>query len=131
MHRCCAWAFAVGTSLAGSVEPAAAIDFWDDRLELHGFYETRLSFGMEDFDPSKSTDMYGWLHVLDLEGEADIAPNGWGPFDMVSAFARVEVKYDCVWNHACGVFESVNAFGNHPRKLPHRVQNARRQGIAA
>ena len=131
MHRRCAWAFAVGSSLALGAGPAAAIDFWDDRLELHGFYETRLSFGMEDFDPSKSTDMYGWLHVLDLEAEAEIAPNGWGPFDMVSAFARVEVKYDCVWNHACGLLESVNAFGNHPRKLPHRVQNSRRQGIAA
>ena len=131
MDRRCAWAFLVGSSLAGSVAPAAAIELFDERLELHGFYETRMSFGMEDFDPSKSVDMYGWLHVLDLEAEAELAPNGWGPFDMVSAFARVEVKYDCVWSHACGVFPSVDAFGNHPGNLPHRVQNARRQGIAA
>ena len=131
MVRSFASALVLGCALAAGLSPAAAVELWDDRVELHGFYETRLSFGMEDFDPSKDVDMYGWLHVLDLEAEFELAPDGWGPFDMVSAFARVEVKYDCVWNHACGLFESVNAFGNHPRKLPHRVQNARRQGIAA
>ena len=110
---------------------ASAIELWDGRVEVHGFYETRLAFGMEDFDASNEVDMYGFLNVLDVEVEAELAPNGWGPFDLVSAFARVEVKYDCVWNHACGLFENVNAFGNHPRQLPHRVQNARRQGVAA
>jgi hypothetical protein len=117
--------------LCGVAEPAGAIDFWDGRIEVHGFYETRMSFGYEDFNSANGIDMYGWLQVLNLEAEADIAPDGWGPFDMVSAFARVEVKYDCVWNHACGVFESVDAFGNDPGNLPHRVQNTRRQGIAA
>jgi len=131
MNRGCIWALVIGSGLASGVSPAAAIEFFDDRFQLHGFYETRMSFGMEDFDPSKSIDMYGWLHVLDLEAEVEVAPDGWGPFDMVSAFARVEVKYDCVWNHACSLFDSVDAFGNHPGNLPHRVQNARRQGIAA
>jgi hypothetical protein len=130
MRRCRALVLVIGGAVFGAAPPAAAIRFWDDRAELHGFYETRMSFGMEDFDPSKGVDMYGWLHVLDLEGEVSIAPEGWGPFDLVSAFARVEVKYDCVWNHACGLLESVDAFGNDPGNLPHRVQNARRQGIA-
>jgi hypothetical protein len=111
--------------------PASALEFWDGRVEVHGFYETRLAFGMEDFDASKEVDMYSFLNVLDVEVEADLASDGWGPFDMVSAFARVEVKYDCVWNHACGLFENVNAFGNHPRQLPHRVLNARRPGWAS
>jgi hypothetical protein len=131
VQRSCVFALAIGWSLAGATAPARAIDLWDGRLELHGFYETRLSFGMEDFDPSKQVDMYGWLHVVNLEADVGIAPNGWGPFDLVSAFTRVEVKYDCVWSHACGIFESVDSFGNHPEKLPHRVQQSRRQGIAA
>jgi hypothetical protein len=130
MRRCRAFVLVMGGGLLGAVPPADAIQFWDDRVELHGFYETRMSFGMEDFDPSKGVDMYGWLHVLDLEGEVGIAPEGWGPFDLVSAFARVEVKYDCVWNHACSLLDSVNTFGNDPGNLPHRVQNARRQGVA-
>jgi len=133
MHgiRAIALATACGGVLCGVVEPAGAIDFWDGRVEVHGFYETRMSFGYEDFNSANKIDMYGWLQVLNLEIESEIAPDGWGPFDMVSAYSRVEVKYDCVWNHACGVFESVDAFGNNPGNLPHRVQNARRQGIAA
>jgi len=110
--------------------PARAIEYWDGRVQVHGFYETRMSFGWEDFDASNEIDMYGWLHVLNVETEVEIAPDGWGPFDMVAAFARVEVKYDCVWNHACGVFDSVDAFGNGPKNLPHRVQTGRRTGLA-
>ena len=106
--------------------PALAIEFWDERVQIHGFYETRMSFGWEDFDSSNEIDMYGWLHVLNIETEVEIAPDGWGPFDMIAAFARVEVKYDCVWNHACGMLPSVDAFGNNPGNLPHRVQTGSR-----
>ena len=74
--------------------------------------------------------MYGWLQVLNIEVESEIAPDGWGPFDMVAAFARVEVKYDCVWSHACGTLQSVNAFGNDPKNLPDRVQTGSRTGLA-
>jgi hypothetical protein len=107
-----------------------AIEFWDGKVQIHGFYETRMSFGMEDFNRGNGVDMYGWLHVLNVETEAEIAPDGWGPFDMVAAFARVEVKYDCVWNHACGALPSVDAFGNQPKNLPDRVQNGRRTGFS-
>jgi hypothetical protein len=109
---------------------ASAIEFWDDRLQIHGFLESRMSFGYEDFNQSNEIDMYGWLQVLDIEAEAEIAPDGWGPFDMVSAFARVEVKYDCVWNHACGTLQSVDAFGNNAKNLPNRVQTGERLGYA-
>ncbi|MEN8160930.1 MAG: hypothetical protein ABFS41_12725, partial [Myxococcota bacterium] len=110
--------------------PAAAIEFWDEKVQIHGFYESRMSFGMEDFNRGNGIDMYGWLHVLNVETEAELAPDGWGPFDMVAAFARVEVKYDCVWNHACGALPSVDAFGNQPKNLPDRVQNGRRTGFS-
>src|SRR5512139_1001432 len=98
--RSIALATICAAGLCGAVEPAGAIDFWDGRVEVHGFYETRMSFGAEDLNPSNGIDMYGWLQVLNLETEADIAPDGWGPFDMVSAYSRIEVKYDCVWTHA-------------------------------
>src|SRR5262245_11415479 len=89
-----------------------------------------MSFGYEDFNAKNKIDMYGWLQVLNIEAEAELAPDGWGPFDMVAAFSRVEVKYDCVWSHACGMFQSVDAFGNDPKNLPHRVQTGRRLGLA-
>ena len=41
---------------------------------------------------------------LDPERGAGVGhrPDGWGPFDSISAFARIEVRYDCVWT-GCGL----------------------------
>ena len=124
------WITLVAVGLGVAAGPAQAIEFWDERIQIHGFYETRMSFGYEDFNQKNEIDMYGWLQVLNIEAEAEIAPDGWGPFDMVAAFARVEVKYDCVWNHACGMLPSVDAFGNQPGNLPNRVQTGERLGYA-
>jgi hypothetical protein len=122
------WLALAAWALAAAATPAAAIEFWDEKVQVHGFYETRMSFGMEDFNRGNGVDMYGWLHVLNVETEVELAPDGWGPFDMVAAFSRIEVKYDCVWNHACGTLPSVDAFGNQPKNLPTRVQTGRRTG---
>jgi hypothetical protein len=124
------WSVLAWVGLLGAVSPAQAIEFWDERIQIHGFLETRMSFGYEDFNNKNEIDMYGWLQVLNVEAEAEIAPDGWGPFDMVAAFARVEVKYDCVWSHACGLLDSVDAFGNNPKNLPNRAQSGERLGIA-
>jgi len=103
---------------------------WRDRVDVHGYYEMRVVFGWEDFGTSDDWDLYGWQHVLNVEAEARLAPNGFGPFSAVSAFARAEVKFDCVYSHACGIFESANAFGRKPGKLPARLQHGRREGDA-
>ena len=81
---------------------ASAIELWDGRVEVHGFYETRLAFGMEDFDASNEVDMYSFLNVLDVEVEAELAPNGWGPFDLVSAAASDGGTIDPPKDHRCG-----------------------------
>jgi hypothetical protein len=124
------WVALAVIGLGFAAAPAQAIEFWDERIQIHGFLESRMSFGYEDFNQSNEIDMYGWLQVLNIEAEAEIAPDGWGPFDMVAAFARVEVKYDCVWNHACGTLQSVDAFGNNAKNLPNRVQTGERLGYA-
>ena len=103
---------------------------WRDRFDVHGYYEMRVFFGWEDFGTTDAWDLYGWQHVLDLEVEAQLAPKGFGPFTKISAFARAEVKFDCVYSHGCGVFDSANAFGRKPRKLPARIQHGQREGDA-
>ena len=124
------WIALAVLGLGVTAAPAQAIEFWDERVQIHGFLESRMSFGYEDFNQSNEIDMYGWLQVLNIEAEVEIAPDGWGPFDMVAAFARVEVKYDCVWNHACGTLQSVDAFGDNAKNLPNRVQTGERLGLA-
>jgi hypothetical protein len=59
-----------------------------------------------------------WANVLDLESDVAIAPDGWGPFDLVSGFARLEVRYECIYT-GCGT-TTYTRFGNRSRKGPAR-----------
>ncbi len=118
----------VGVSTGFAAQPADAFEFWDGRLAVHGFYELQLRGISADFQPN-AWDMTQMAHVLNLEIEADIAPDGFGPIDLVTGFARLELRYDCVWNHACQIFPSVNAFGNGSKRQPKRNYNGRRLGF--
>ncbi len=110
---------------------AKAFEFWDGRLQIHGYYEMTLRAIQEDFHPANDLDMTQWYHTLNLEIEADIAPDGWGPFDLVSAFARVEARYDCVWRHGCWMFPSVNMYGNgNDGRQAQRVTGGHRSGFS-
>ena len=80
---------AIGWTLIAS--PASALEAFDGRLQAHGFVEIQtraLSNALRE-------DIYlsQWYNVLNVEFEADIAPDGFGPFDLISAFVRVEGRY--------------------------------------
>src|SRR5262245_36194348 len=124
------WVALAALGLGLQAGPAVAIEFFDGKVQVHGFYESRLSYGWEDFNPANEITMYGFLHVLNIEIESELAPNGWGPFDMVAAYSSIEVKYDCVWNHACGLIDNYSTFGNAPHNMPARVQNSTRLALA-
>ncbi len=119
----------LGMLVAGWAAPARAMEFWDDRIQIHGFYETQLRTIARDFSPSDGFDLTQWYNILNVEIEADLVPDGFGPFDLVSAYSRIEVRYDCVWKRACGMFRSVNAFGDRTRRLPERLADGRRAGF--
>jgi hypothetical protein len=109
--------------------PAAAIEFWGDRIAIHGYYEQQIRSIARDFSLDDDWDLTQWYHVLNLEIEADIAPDGFGPFDMVSAFGRVEVRYDCVWRRGCYIFgNTADTYGDRAKRLPKRLLNGRRAG---
>jgi len=108
--------------------PAGAIEALDGRLQLHGFFEEQVR-GI-DADFKENMDLTQWYHVLNLEAEADILPDGWGVITGLSTYARVEVRYDCVWTRACGIFRSANTFGNRAVKLPVRLGDGRYSNLA-
>ena len=109
--------------------PATALEFWDGRLAIHGFYGMQVRSIIESFQwQNNSWDLTQWYHVLNLEIEADIAPDGFGPFDVISAFGRVEVRYDCVWTRGCGIFSSADTYGDRSRRLPERLLRGRSSG---
>ncbi len=110
--------------------PSAAIDLWDGKIEIHGFYEQQIRSIWDDFSGADDWDLTQWYHVLNLEIEADIAPDGFGPFDLVGAFARVEARFDCVWRRGCWMFPNVDVYGDRPGRLPRRIQSGRESGYS-
>src|SRR5690606_18690219 len=97
--------------------PAAAFEYFDGRLQIHGFFENQIRLMSADFDVHQDLDLAQWYHVLSVEFEYDFAPDGWGPFDVLSAFVRLEARYDCVWTRACGMFPQADAWGNRATNL--------------
>jgi hypothetical protein len=113
----------------GGAGGARGIEFQDGRLQIHGYGEVQLRGIANDFNLSDDLDLTQWYNVLDVEVEWAVAPDGFGPFDLVSLFGRVEGRYDCVWRDACGVFPSVDTFGNRAEHLPKRYASTRRSGF--
>jgi Protein of unknown function (DUF1302) len=115
-----------GSTLAG---PASAFEYFDGKLQVHGFYEAQIRFLGRGFNPADNIDMAQWYNVLNLELELSAIDEGWGPIDLLSFYLRAEARYDCVWTRACGLFPSVNTYGNRAKRLPLRMVDAERSGF--
>ena len=118
-------------SMGLAAAPAAeAVEIADGRVEVHGYYEAQIRSIVRDFEFSDDWDLTQWWNILSLELEANVAPDGFGPFDVISVFGRVEVRYDCVWTGACTMFDSADAYAfSKFGKLPKRLSDARRTGF--
>lgn len=88
------------------------------RFQFGGFVEHQLRGLADGFDPDESY-LAQSAFVLNVEPELDIVTDGWGPFDLVSAFGRIEVRYDCVFN-GCGTLGSARVFGDNAEASPAR-----------
>lgn len=117
---------AAATCLAA---PAGAFEYFDGRLQVHGYFEGQFRAIARDMSANDDWDLTQWYNVLNVEIEAALAPDGFGPFDLVSAFVRVEARYDCVWTKACGMFPSVATYGNNARHFPFRYADGRESGL--
>ncbi|MDJ0866581.1 MAG: hypothetical protein QNK03_10765 [Myxococcota bacterium] len=115
--------------LFGATPEARAFEFFDGRLQIHGFYEQQIRFLGEDINIGEDMDLAQWYHVLNLEIEGDIAPDGFGPFDLISSFVRVEARFDCIWSHGCGLFRSVDAYGDSVGSIPDVRSDGKRAGL--
>jgi hypothetical protein len=91
-------------------------------FELHGFGEVQLRTYAKDYHPGYYV-FSQWANVLNLEGEADLLPAGFGPIDLLSVFSRVEVRYDCVYT-GCGVVPSWRYFGDRANSAPRNLTTA-------
>jgi hypothetical protein len=102
---------------------ARAVDALDGRVELHGHVETQMRAIDEKF--SQELDLAQWYNIVELEIDAHVLPEGWGPINVMSAHVRAEGRYDAIYSHGFGLFPSVNTYGNHARRLPKRLRDAK------
>ncbi len=107
---------------------ARAIEVFDGRIQAHGFFELQLR--MLDSDFAEEADVSQWYNVFNLELEADILPDGWGPFDLLQAYARIEARYDAIYNHGFYMFPAIKTFGDGSRRLPLRLRDGLDQDYA-
>jgi Protein of unknown function (DUF1302) len=115
-------ATALGVALPAA--RAGAVEAFDGRIQLHGFAEEQVRTLNDGFN--QEFDLAQWYNVLNLEFEFDIAPDGFGPIDLLSAYVRVEGRYDAIYSQGFGLFPSVNTYGDFSTKgaLPNRLRDA-------
>jgi len=106
-----------------SVASAAhAIDF-GKHFSIHGYAETQFRMLAANYHPDNAV-LSQWMNVLNLEFEGDLAPGGIGPFDSLSVFSRVLVRYDCVYN-GCGMVPSWRYWGDRASRAPRNLTTGR------
>jgi hypothetical protein len=108
-------AFCLPEALRAQEEPEL-VSPGQSRFEIGGYAELQLRGLSDDFD-TDDWYMSQWAWVLNLEPEWMIAEEGWGPFNTISAFARIQVRYECVWT-GCGLARTWAHFGNRANYAP-------------
>ncbi len=119
VRRSIGWTLAI-VLLLGS--QASAIELFDGRAQIHGFYE--MQFRVLNSNYGENWDVSQWYNVFDVEVELDLIQDTIGPIDLMSAYIRLEARYDCIYSRGCGMFRSMNAYGDRSENLPRRLSNA-------
>ena len=120
---------AAGIVGAGAA-PSRAVEALDGDLQLHGELEIQTRVLASDYDASDGFHLGQWWNILNLELEYDVAPEGWGPFDLISTYTRAEVRYDCVWTGGCYMLPNYRErYGNDATRLPRRLSDGHRSGL--
>ncbi len=104
-------------SLESSAQPVL-VSPDSSRFQVNGAVEMQIRALAEDFQTDRAY-LSQWAWILNLESELDIAPDGWGPFDAISAFARIEMRYECLWT-GCGAANTWRHFGDRATRAPAR-----------
>ena len=123
------WLAVTGIGLANT---AHAFE-WDlpgeRKFSIHGFYEMRLLFTGTEL-PAHDITFSQFRHVLNLEFELSLFPDGFGPFDTMFLYTRILASYDCIYTRACGLFHSADSYGDaarsavrQPASLVQNVEN--------
>jgi hypothetical protein len=123
-------ALALATLVLPSDASAITVELPGERnLEVHGWYELRLRVVGDDL-PSNGVTFSQFRHVLNVETELPLFPDGIGPLDFVLAYARFQVGYECIYDRACGLYGEADAYGGEGGRTPHSLPANVRRGVS-
>lgn len=121
-------ALAAGPLPSIVAKTAEAVEFFDGRLQVHGYGESQFRMLSDGYHLDRFY-VSQWANIFNVEIEADIAPNGFGPFNLVQGYSRIEVRYECVWTRLCGTSRSVDFFGDRGVRAPKNFTDGRTSGV--
>ena len=101
--------------------PGLAFEAIDGRFEAHGYFEMQVRTISQNY--TDQWDLTQWYNVFDLELEIDLVQDTHGPLDLMSAFIRIEARFDCVYSRGCGMIRSADLYGNRARNMPRRLNS--------
>ncbi len=105
-----------GLALPRSAEAFEAID---GRVQAHGYFEMQIRSISKNY--SDDWDVTQWYNIFNLELEFDLVQETHGPLDLLSAYMRIEARFDCIYSRGCGMIPGIDAYGNRSRSLPSRL----------
>ena len=109
----CALTLAMASLIAA---PARAIEIElpaERTMDLNGFWELRLQFLGDDMPLSgHGVSLSQFRHVLNLETEIELFPDGVGMFDFMMMYSRFIVTYECAYQRGEGSGCIVPGFKN-------------------
>jgi hypothetical protein len=93
----------------------------EGRVQVHGYFEQQVRGISRNWD--EQLDLTQWANIFRIDTDANLIQNPIGPLDSLRSYMRLEVRYDCVYTRACGLFPSANVYGDRAAKLPDRLAN--------
>ncbi|MGH0036669.1 MAG: DUF1302 family protein [Myxococcota bacterium] len=128
-HRAGALVAALIVALA-SAASAFEYDFGDGRgIQVHGAYEMQLRTLSDGYRAGRWY-LSQFSHILNVEAELDIAPDGFLFFDYVTGFVRVEGRINCVFKNACGPDVNYSLYGNGADRQKRNFRDGQRRGYS-
>ena len=104
---------------------AGAFEFFDGRLQIHGYFEEQIRASRPGLQLSGQPRPHAVVQRPQRSRSSTTSrPTAGARSTCSPATCALEVRYDCVWTRACGMFPSADAFGE-PRRAPARLQDRR------
>lgn len=121
-------AIAFGVCLVAAAPRVRAFEIelpGERKVDIHGWYELRLRFIGDDL-PANGVTFSQFRHVLNVETDISLLPDGLGAIDMLLAYGRFQVAYDSIYDHGGWLFPNADAYGGEggrdPESLPRNVK---------